>query len=548
VHHVIVDRVSWTIILRDLELLYNDVDLTFEGLDYRQWASVLRSYAPEPGETELWREVADGVADDLRSQDPSEEEISTGGRRLSVSPDQLARLRSLAGRGGAPDIHNLLLAAIGHAARDLEGLPSRYITVENHGREPFNPRWQIERTVGWFTTLHPVCVAVAANPMDTARRVKAWRDRVPHNGFGYALLLGPLGSAETPLPPISFNYLGRIAAARDKSPTGPDARRWQLDPDMFGLRNSVPDRGTSRGTLDVTAWLAGDELIVAIGSGLAPAKTEQFGDRLIEAIGDICNRSATGKDFRSADLHDRMRDFDPMVIVERAPGAPDIFLLPPGEGGAESYLGNLSRHLGAVNQILFNNVNRHCRHGGIEEIAAYYISKIRERRPSGPYNLLGWSFGGVVALEIARHLAREEDRVDNLMLIDPFWRLDKAAQDLQLEDISAVIDSINMRYVQRREDFEPLLRTVGRITLFKATVYNEATLEIERQRLFEYYARTSHNHLDTLIPANSIHIRSLGSCDHFSWVQDAALVAEMGRQVSDLLRSNPSHLDKVVSR
>jgi N-(5-amino-5-carboxypentanoyl)-L-cysteinyl-D-valine synthase len=243
-----------------------------------------------------------------------------------------------------------------------------------------------------------------------------------------------------------------------------------------------------------------------------------------------------------------MHDFDPMVVVEKAPGAPDIFLLPPGEGGAESYLGNLSRHLGAVNQILFNNVHRHCRHGGFEEIAAYYISKIRERRPSDPYNLLGWSFGGVVALEIARQLAREGDRVDNLILIDPFWRLDKAAQDLQLADISAVIDSINLRYVQRREDFEPLLRTVGRITLFKATVCNEATLEIERRRLFEYYARLSHNHLDTLVPANAIHTRSLGSCDHFSWVQDAALVAEMGRQVSDLLRSNPNPLDKVVPR
>jgi N-(5-amino-5-carboxypentanoyl)-L-cysteinyl-D-valine synthase len=549
-HHLIVDRVSWTIILRDLEILYNGGEVAVEDVDYRQWARALRLYEPAPDEVALWRKVAEDVANSMQSLSPTPGQIATVERRLSISPEHTARLRSLAGDGGALDMRDLLMAALGHAAHDLVGIPSRYITLENHGREAFDPRWRLERTVGWFTTLHPVRVEVADNPMETARRVKAWRDRVPHNGLGYGIGRGRLGSAEAPLPPFSFNYLGRIALANGKPSRARDVARWQFDLQMFGLRKSAADRGISQGALDVTAWLAEDELILAIDSGLAPTTTGQFCDRLIEAIGGLCARSAVAgtpqvqKQSGVASLHDCLRDFESNLTIRKSPDAPDIFLLPPGEGGAESYLGNLSRRLDTVNQVLFNNVHQHCRLDTFEQIAAYYISKIREMRSSSPYNLLGWSFGGVVALEMARQLAHGGDKISNLILIDPFWRVDEAALRLAPTDISAVIDPINLRYVPRHEDVAPLLPFIGRITLFKANVYNEQTREFERRRLFEYYARSSYNHLDALVPAETIDVRSLGGCDHFSWVRDSALVAEMARTITDLLGSNAETLDK----
>ncbi|MGJ4931580.1 amino acid adenylation domain-containing protein [Bradyrhizobium sp. HKCCYLRH3095] len=553
-HHLIVDRVSWTIILRDLEILYNGGEVASEDVDYGQWARALRLYELAPDEVALWRQVAEDVANDMQSRAASPGQIAPVERRLSISSKQTARLRSLAGGGGALDMRDLLMAALGHAAQELVGVPSRYITLENHGREAFDPRWRLERTVGWFTTLHPVRVEIADNPMETAQRVKAWRDRVPYNGLGYGISRGTLGSAEAPLPPISFNYLGRIALANSKPSRRRDADRWQLDVQMFGLRKSAADLGMSQGALDVTAWLAEDELILVMDSGLAPAATEQFGDRLIEVIGDLCARSAVSGTAQAEEQsgvvsrHGRLWDFESNVMIRRSPGAPDIFLLPPGEGGAESYLGNLSRSLDTVNQVLFNNVHQHCRLDSFEQIAAYYVSKIREMRSPKPYNLLGWSFGGVVALEAARQLARGGDKTSNLILIDPFWRVDEAALRLAPADISAVIDPINLRYAPRREDFAPLLPSIGRITLFKANVYNEETREIERRRLFEYYARSSHNHLDALVPAEAINVRSLGSCDHFSWVRDAAVVAEMARHVTDLLGSKAEALDKAGLR
>ena len=54
----------------------------------------------------------------------------------------------------------------------------------------------------------------------------------------------------------------------------------------------------------------------------------------------------------------------------------------------------------------------------IEEMAAYYLVALRARQPSGPYLLGGWSFGGVVAFEMAQQLLSEGQQVSMLAMLD----------------------------------------------------------------------------------------------------------------------------------
>lgn len=56
----------------------------------------------------------------------------------------------------------------------------------------------------------------------------------------------------------------------------------------------------------------------------------------------------------------------------------------------------------------------------IEEMAAEYVSQILKVWPEGPYRLLGWSFGGVVAHAMAARLEQAGRRVESLILIDAF--------------------------------------------------------------------------------------------------------------------------------
>lgn len=56
--------------------------------------------------------------------------------------------------------------------------------------------------------------------------------------------------------------------------------------------------------------------------------------------------------------------------------------------------------------------------GTIEATAALAARLIRQRQPAGPYALAGWSFGGLLAFEVARQLEGDGARVDRLVMID----------------------------------------------------------------------------------------------------------------------------------
>jgi acetoacetyl-CoA synthetase len=56
----------------------------------------------------------------------------------------------------------------------------------------------------------------------------------------------------------------------------------------------------------------------------------------------------------------------------------------------------------------------------VEQMAASYIDQMRGVQPNGPYALGGYSFGGLVALEIAQQLSRAGERIEFLYLLDPY--------------------------------------------------------------------------------------------------------------------------------
>ena len=56
----------------------------------------------------------------------------------------------------------------------------------------------------------------------------------------------------------------------------------------------------------------------------------------------------------------------------------------------------------------------------IEEMAAFHVEAIKELQPDGPYALVGYSLGGLVALEMARRLATAGEDIDLLVMIDSY--------------------------------------------------------------------------------------------------------------------------------
>ncbi|MBF0663834.1 thioesterase domain-containing protein, partial [Rhodococcus sp. (in: high G+C Gram-positive bacteria)] len=64
--------------------------------------------------------------------------------------------------------------------------------------------------------------------------------------------------------------------------------------------------------------------------------------------------------------------------------------------------------------------------GTIAEMADDYLGEIRKAQPEGPYNLLGWSLGGVVAHEVAVRLQEQGESVGSLVMLDSHWDVEAA--------------------------------------------------------------------------------------------------------------------------
>ncbi len=111
----------------------------------------------------------------------------------------------------------------------------------------------------------------------------------------------------------------------------------------------------------------------------------------------------------------------PLVAIQPHGARPPLFCVHSAGGGVMGYL-SLARHLGPDQPLYGLQDPLHARGGHshipIEELASVYVDAVRAHQPHGPYHLLGWSFGGVVAYEMAQQLARAGEEVALLGLLD----------------------------------------------------------------------------------------------------------------------------------
>ncbi|MGW1727841.1 amino acid adenylation domain-containing protein [Streptomyces sp. NPDC002306] len=240
-HHLVVDGVSWRILMSDLAEAWQQVrhhrtpQLAPVGTSARRWAAALADEAltaHREAETAYWRDVLEAPNPPLgtRTFDPAVDVMSTLDTvrvqlPAPVTEAVLTRLPA-AFRATAADV---LLAALAVAVEHWRGAGSSLLVrLEGHGRqEDAIEGADLSRTVGWFTSMYPA--RVDAGALDLAdilaggpaagraiQRVKEQLRAIPDKGLGYALLrhLNPESAdqlAELPVPQVGFNYLGRIS-------------------------------------------------------------------------------------------------------------------------------------------------------------------------------------------------------------------------------------------------------------------------------------------------------------------------------------------------
>ncbi|WP_143070983.1 condensation domain-containing protein, partial [Streptomyces malaysiense] len=177
VHHLVVDGVSWRILLPDvraaLEALVAGgvVELGGVATSFRRWARLQVEQARvRAGELEFWRGVT-GCADPLlgsRALDAAVDVAGSAGQLEVRLPGSVSsRLLGAVPAAFHGEINDVLLAGLARAVRRWRATNTNtgtgtgggavLVDVEGHGREEL-PGVDLSRTVGWFTTVYPVAL------------------------------------------------------------------------------------------------------------------------------------------------------------------------------------------------------------------------------------------------------------------------------------------------------------------------------------------------------------------------------------------------------
>nr|WP_241265533.1 non-ribosomal peptide synthetase [Streptomyces boncukensis] len=245
-HHLVVDGVSWRVLLDDVQHAYAGGSLSRHGQSFLGWARSLRD-ADRRAELPHWRRTTGTPAPALaRPLDPARDTVATAAHheiRLGTDATRSLITALPAAYDTTPDA--VLLTALVQAVRAWRGTPELLVALESHGRPP---QVDLDQTVGWCTAVHPV-------RLDADDDVKAVRQRLraQGDGLGYGILT-TAGLLDPVEPEVAWNYLGRFPG------TPAEETPWQAPPDADPLGSGGPESLPLPHSLMINALVRDDAL------------------------------------------------------------------------------------------------------------------------------------------------------------------------------------------------------------------------------------------------------------------------------------------------
>lgn len=220
-HHLVIDGLSWRILLEDLYIAYQALE---EGKEIRlprktasltDWEIAIREYsAAMPGEeADFWASVKAKTFSLPQDFDTTDWRAKNMNKIVkTLSKEDTAFLLKGAHIPYKTDVPILLNAALAMALKTWTGLDQLVVEQENHGRHLETV--DTSRTVGWFTAMYPLRLEmIPASSGELIKVIKEQVRKIPQYGMGY--MTGsysgdrPLSTKEE-LTAIRFNYLGRF--------------------------------------------------------------------------------------------------------------------------------------------------------------------------------------------------------------------------------------------------------------------------------------------------------------------------------------------------
>ena len=349
-HHLVVDVVSWRLLLEDLQTLYAaaggdpaTAPLPAKTTSYQEWAGRLRDRAASGEalqEAAYWLDQPWDRVRPLPVDHPGGRNTwaSVATETLVLEPAISRALLHEAPGAARAQVHELLLAALARAFRGWTGEPCLLVDLEGHGREAIFDDVDLSRTVGWFTSIYPVLLDLggAGSPGEELAAVKERLRGIPGHGFGYGLLrfLGDRAVAERlaalPAAEVVFLYTGQAEGAAAPSLHAPA-------PESPGPNQSP--RAARRHRLEISVGIEGERLRAEwtySRSLWEPAAIRDLAARYEAALRELVRHclSAGAEGLTAADFPLAGLDAGELALLrERFAGLEDVYPLSPVQDG-----------------------------------------------------------------------------------------------------------------------------------------------------------------------------------------------------------------------
>ena len=328
IHHLIVDNLSWRVLLEDLESAYRQLSRSQAVKLPPRTASLARCghwfvqhsrTAEFAAEVSYWRRQCPPSGSGIPLDDPEGENTVASERRVRVQLEAPVTAKLLdevsKSLGAAPQ--ELVLAACVESLRQWRPSAPIHVELEGHGRDAVLGGADVGRTVGWFTAAYPVLFDVkhARSVVDVLKAVKEAVRGVPNAGIGFhALRYGETPESRAPLlefnpPGVSFNFLGIMDT------TFPDDSMFERWLDASDTERSPRSRRSTH--LEISAsidegqikmeWFYSENLH-------QPATINDRAAAAMEALRSLCHQKAMGasamtpSDFPLAGLNQKQLD------------------------------------------------------------------------------------------------------------------------------------------------------------------------------------------------------------------------------------------------
>lgn len=248
-HHIVIDLISWRIIIDDLNTYIDTGCLGVgESVSFQTWCELLEDHVrkfwppskalpytiPSAG-LEYWgMQGLDNVYGDVMHI------------QFTLALDTKLAILDACHKIGCELLDLFLATLLQSFAKVFDDRELPPVFNEGHGRELWDAEIDISATVGWFTTLCPIipCTSPEHSILEAVRRVQHTRKSIPHNGLIYfASRFLDLRESGVNMAEIVFNYMGSFQNLDREDPV------LQLVPGSLGISGDFASANMRRFSL-----------------------------------------------------------------------------------------------------------------------------------------------------------------------------------------------------------------------------------------------------------------------------------------------------------